>query len=222
MDEPQPLSADLEVDLHNLRQLNRFFGSYSLIRFFLNRWIKADQTFRIVDLATGSGDIPRLVVEHARAVGAKVEIDAIDAQASTLEVARKLSSDSPEIRYQAGDIRTWQGSEPYDIVMCSLVLHHFSEADAVQVLANAAKLSRRYVLVADLRRSWLASYGVLALTALLYRHPMTRHDGRLSAARAFSGRELCQLARQAEWKAFRHAHFKFARQAIWLERSQAR
>ncbi len=264
MDQPQPLSAALEHDLHNLRQLNRFFGSHDLIRFFLNRWIpgsvaishppldplalppsspssplnrradmlnvgnsqagqvlnveKKGDVIRVVDLATGSGDIPRLVAAHARTVGAEVAIDAIDAQAATLEAARKLSADFPEIRYHEGDIRTWKSSEPYDIVLCSLVLHHFSEEDAVRVLAHAASLSRQHVLVADLRRGPLASFGVAALTALIYRHPMTRHDARLSAARAFSAGEFCRMARQAGWKAFRHAHFKFARQAIWLER----
>ena len=145
-------------------------------------------------------------------------VDAIDTQASTLEIARQLSTDFPEITYHEGDIRTWNSAEPYDIVLCSLVLHHFSEEDAVRVLAHAASLSRNFTLVADLRRSRLASLGVAALTATILRHPMTHHDARLSMARAFSSQELCQLARRAEWKAFRHAHFKFARQAIWLER----
>ena len=35
MDRPQPVSAELETDLHNLRQLNRYFGSYRLIEHFL-------------------------------------------------------------------------------------------------------------------------------------------------------------------------------------------
>ena len=219
MDQPQPVSPALARDLHNLRQLNRFFGSYALVQYFLDRWIKPGGSSRVVDLATGSGDIPRLVAVHARTVGATVSIDAIDAQSATLEIARELSADFPEINYHEGDIRTWQGSEPYDIVLCSLVLHHFSEEDAVRVLRHAADLSRNCTLVADLRRGPLASFGVAALTAVIFRHPMTRHDARLSAARAFSSRELCQLARQAGWKAFRHAHFKFARQAIWLERN---
>ena len=34
MDRPQPISPELESDLHNLRQLNRYFGSYALVRSF--------------------------------------------------------------------------------------------------------------------------------------------------------------------------------------------
>ncbi len=66
MDRPQPVSPALISDLENLRTLNRYFGSYRLIRFFLRRWIHPGDKLRILDLATGSGDIPRLVVEFAR------------------------------------------------------------------------------------------------------------------------------------------------------------
>ena len=89
MDRPQPVSAELESDLQNLRALNRYFGSYRLVRYFLRRWIKRGDKLRVLDLATGSGDIPRLVVDFARKVGARVEVDAVDFQASTLEIARQ-------------------------------------------------------------------------------------------------------------------------------------
>src|SRR3954447_8267005 len=90
MDRPQPVSVELESDLANLRQLNRFFGSHALVSKFLRRWIKPGERLRIVDLATGSGDIPRLVVDYARRVGAEVSVEAIDGQAATLEIARRL------------------------------------------------------------------------------------------------------------------------------------
>jgi len=59
MDRPQPVSPALISDLENLRTLNHYFGSYRLIRFFLRRWIHRGDKLRILDLATGSGDIPR-------------------------------------------------------------------------------------------------------------------------------------------------------------------
>jgi hypothetical protein len=54
------------------------------------------------------------------------------------------------------------------------------------------------------------------LTALIFREPMTREDGRASAARAFSFAEMRQLAKRAGWENFGHGKFHFARQAIWL------
>jgi 2-polyprenyl-3-methyl-5-hydroxy-6-metoxy-1,4-benzoquinol methylase len=217
MDRPQPVSEELEQDLHNLRRLNRFFGSYSLALGFLRRWIKPGGRMRIVDLATGSGDIPRLAIDYARRVNAQVEIDAIDQQSATLQIARQLSRDYPEINFHQGNILKWQSSSPYDVVLCSLALHHFSEAEAVHLLQHSRELSRKFVLISDLRRGLLATAGVHLLTAVIFREPMTRYDGRVSAARAFSIAELRDLAQKAGWRNFGHAKFKFARQAVWLE-----
>src|SRR6266480_6199395 len=97
MDRPQPVSAELERDLKRIRQLNRWFGSYRLVLSFMRRWIIPRTRTRVVDLATGSGDIPRLIVDYARQIGAQVEINALDRQPATLEIARKLSTRYPEI-----------------------------------------------------------------------------------------------------------------------------
>jgi 2-polyprenyl-3-methyl-5-hydroxy-6-metoxy-1,4-benzoquinol methylase len=217
MDRPQPVSAALERDLENLRQLNRYFGSYAVTLHFIHQWIRSGDRLRIADLATGSGDIPRLIVDHARKVGAKIEIHALDQQGATLEIARKLSVDYPEISFVRANILEWNPVERYDIVLNSLALHHFTEEDAVRLLRHCRELSQKFVLISDLRRGFLATIGVYLLTALIFREPMTRIDGRLSAARAFSFAEIHDLAKRAGWKNFSHRKFHFARQAIWLD-----
>jgi ubiquinone/menaquinone biosynthesis C-methylase UbiE len=217
MDRRQPVSVELERDLQNLRELNRWFGSYALLKTFLRRWIKPGDNLRIVDLATGSGDIPRLIVDHSRQIGAKVEVHALDRQPSTVKIANTLSVDYPEISFFEGDILKWQPVDRYDIVLCTLVLHHFSEKDAVRVLQRCREISNKCVLVSDLRRGWLATAGVYLLTAVIFRQAMTRYDARLSAARAFSFGEMNEMAREAGWKNFDHRRFRFARQAIWVE-----
>lgn len=217
MDRPQPVSAELESDLGNLRQLNRFFGSYALVRRFLRRWISSGQNVRVLDLATGSGDIPRLIANYVRRVGASAQIDAIDQQAATVEIAQDLSRDYPEIAFHQTDAFEWGEPDSYDIVLCSLALHHFTKEEAVRLLRHCREISRRYVLVSDLRRGLFATIGVFLLTAILFRDPMTQNDGRVSAARAFSFREFRALAQRAGWKNFHHRRFRFARQAVWMD-----
>jgi 2-polyprenyl-3-methyl-5-hydroxy-6-metoxy-1,4-benzoquinol methylase len=218
MDRPQPVSLELERDLQRIRQLNRWFGSYRLVLSFIRRWIKPRARMRIVDLATGSGDIPRLLVSHARRIGAEIEIDAVDRQSATLEIARRLSAEYPEISYSEANILEWDSARDYDIAFCSLVLHHFNDEDAVKVLRRCSELSNGFVLVADLRRGFFLQTGVYVLTGLIFREPMTRFDARLSAERAFSFPEMRELAIRAGWENFGHKKFRFARQAIWLER----
>ncbi|PYJ18072.1 MAG: hypothetical protein DME96_03655 [Verrucomicrobia bacterium] len=217
MDRPQPVSAELERDLERIRQLNRWFGSYRLVLGFIRRWIKPRARLRIVDLATGSGDIPRLIINHSRAIGALVEIDAVDRQSATVDIARELSAGYPEISYIDADILEWKPAAAHDIALCTLTLHHFSNEDAVKVLRRCSEVATKFVLVSDLRRGFFLKAGVYILTAFVFREPMTRYDARLSAARAFSFKEFDKLARQAGWQNFGHKKFRFARQAIWLE-----
>jgi 2-polyprenyl-3-methyl-5-hydroxy-6-metoxy-1,4-benzoquinol methylase len=218
MDRPQVVSPELERDLQRLRQLNDWFGSYRLVLKFMRRWIRPGARLRMIDLATGSGDIPRLLVDFARKIGAHIEVDAVDQQSATLQIARQLSAEYPEISFHEANILEWDCAESYDIVLCSLVLHHFSVEDAVKILRRCRALSKRFVLVADLRRGFFLQTGVYALTGLIFRETMTRFDARLSAERAFSFPEMRDLAIRAGWENFGHKKFQFARQAIWLER----
>src|SRR6478609_211286 len=97
MDRPQPVTPELEAYMRNLVSLNRYFGSYRLIRKFLSQWLMPGRTYRVLDLCTGVGDIPRLMVDCARSMGVTLQIDAIDFHESTLELARRGSEAYPEI-----------------------------------------------------------------------------------------------------------------------------
>jgi SAM-dependent methyltransferase len=237
--------SELERDLANLRWINRRFGAISLLRQFLRRWfsdrLPQSPTLRVLDLATGEGDLPREIVQWCRRRGLVVLIDAVDLNAATLAVARERSTSFPEIAFHQGDIRDWgedlsPGGESFgalagwDLVLCSLALHHFSSEDATAVLRNAHRLASRraaanpssdsppsHLLVADLERSRTGLIGIWLLTALLLREPMTVHDARLSIRRAFSFPEFGALARAAGWRDFSQARFPITRQVLWMD-----
>jgi 2-polyprenyl-3-methyl-5-hydroxy-6-metoxy-1,4-benzoquinol methylase len=219
MDRPQPVTRELEYDLANLRSLNRWFGSHQLVRHFLRRWLKPNGKARILDVATGSGDVPRLIVDQARRQNVSVHIDAIDQQKSTIEIARRLSAAYPEIDFSCANLFEWDPPEGYDIVFCSLTLHHFTTDDAVRALQKIRELSKDRVLLADLRRARWLSCAVYFVTATIYRDEMMKTDARLSAARAFSFLEMRRLAERAGWKNFGHRKFAVGRQAIWIDPS---
>lgn len=213
----QPVTPAFENELRHLEEINRYFGSHRLIRKFLQAWLNPGRCYRVLDLCTSSGDIPRVMVDWARQNEITLRIDAVEANASALEVARGLSATYPEIRYLRGDVRTFESDVTYDLVCCSLSLHHFGDEDALRVLRRCRQLSHRFAVVADLERSVATSIGVRLLTGFLYREPHTRADALISARRAFSYRELRALADAAGWQNFGHARFLCARQAIWLD-----
>jgi 2-polyprenyl-3-methyl-5-hydroxy-6-metoxy-1,4-benzoquinol methylase len=217
MDRPDPSTTDLARALINLQKLNQHFGSHRIIRHFLNRWLKPGETLTIFDACTGFGDIPRLVVERARRRGSHVKVLAVDMQPATLKIARQRSALFPEISYEQADIRSFEPGERFDIVLCSLALHHFAWQEAVQILQRLSQLSDRAVLISDLARSVSGILGVYLLTSTVFRHPMTKFDGRLSIRRAFSFAEMRRLAVEAGWEGFGHRRFLVSHQALWVE-----
>jgi SAM-dependent methyltransferase len=217
MDRPQPVTPELEAEMRNLASINRHFGSHRLVRRFLALWLNPGRCYRVLDLCTGAGDIPRAMVDWARARGITLRIDAVDASKASLEIARAASGDYPEICYLAGNALKFEAGETYDLVVCTLALHHFGEGEATALLRRCRDLSQRFVLVSDLERSLLTLAAVHALTTFCYRAPMTRSDGVTSAHRAFSFREFRALAVAAGWQDFGHARFLPCRQALWLD-----
>jgi SAM-dependent methyltransferase len=216
MDRPQLVSAELLADLKNLQQLNRYFGSYKLVRHFLRRWFVPGSSISAIDLCTGFGDIPRFVVDWCRVNHVSVRITAFDFQPATLELAKEYSRSYPEITFAASDVFKVAFSTSIDFVFCSLALHHFADDSAIRLLRQARSMAQRGVLVADLERSDFGIAGIYLLTSCIYRTPMTRFDARLSIRRAFSFSELHRLASAAGWQGFGHRRFPVCRQAIWL------
>ncbi|HEX7937366.1 MAG TPA: methyltransferase domain-containing protein, partial [Gemmatimonadaceae bacterium] len=77
-----------------------------------------------------------------------------------------------------------------DLVICSQLLHHFTETDARVVLAELHRVSRGWVVVCDLLRSRAAAAGFWIASLALGFHPVTRHDGVVSVLRGFTHGEL--------------------------------
>lgn len=175
------------------------------------------RVYRVLDLCTGVADAPRVMVDWARPRDITLRIDAVDANASVLSIGRRECADYPEIHLHESDVLKFTPENRYDLVYCSLALHHFGDDDSVRLLRNARNWSNRWVLIADLERSPLTTAAIWMVTGLFYRDAITMHDGRLSAQRAFSFRELRNLAQQAGWQNFGHMRSLWCRQVLWLD-----
>lgn len=85
----------------------------------------------------------------------------------------------------------------FDVVTCSLFLHHFDESQAIDVLREAGRVARDAVIVADLVRSRLAWVLTWIVTRLLSRSWIFHLDGPRSVRAAYRPGELAELARRA-------------------------
>jgi ubiquinone/menaquinone biosynthesis C-methylase UbiE len=88
-------------------------------------------------------------------------------------------------------------SRSVDLVVCSQLLHHFADDDAVRLLGELDRVARHRVIVCDLRRSRIAAGGFWLASHPLGFHPVTRHDGVASVRRGFTAAELTRLVHAA-------------------------
>jgi len=147
----------------------------------------------LLDVVTGLGDIPHRAGEIARERGLELTTIGVD---SACELAR-ASRRSVSFAVCADGLRLPFADDSIDIVMCSQVLHHFPEQDALTLLREMNRVARARVIVSDLRRSWLAAAGLWIVSFPLRFHAVSRHDGVVSVLRGFTPRELVDTVHQA-------------------------
>jgi 2-polyprenyl-3-methyl-5-hydroxy-6-metoxy-1,4-benzoquinol methylase len=85
----------------------------------------------------------------------------------------------------------------YDVITCSLFLHHLEEFDAESMLRSMASAATQMIVASDLRRTRLGYAMALVASRLLTRSPIVRVDGPLSVAAAFTIEEAQALAARA-------------------------
>ncbi|HEV2246595.1 MAG TPA: methyltransferase domain-containing protein, partial [Terriglobia bacterium] len=92
-------------------------------------------------------------------------------------------------------------AESFDVVICNLFLHHFSEDEAVRLLRRLGGIASRAVLINDLERN-LLSYIFIRLAWPFARSRVTRHDAAASVRQAYTKDELAALAARAGFTDF--------------------
>jgi tetratricopeptide (TPR) repeat protein len=150
-------------DLRHLRQFNRYLGGSRSVIKGLERLIDARNLARlsILDVGTGSADIPRAIVRWARGKAVDVEIVAMELDAIAAHEALIQTQDYSEITVIRGDgANAPFHAGRFDVVIASQLLHHFSESDIVAMLGTWSGLAREAILISDLLRHRVAYHGI--------------------------------------------------------------
>ena len=195
--------AELAGSLADIRKVNRFLGDNHAILKFFSALISgisasADRPVRVLDVATGSADIPVAIVKWARKRGIKVAVTAVDVNPEVVREAADFTKTYPEITVAAADGFSLPFEErSFDIVLCAKTLHHFSEEETVRWLKELYRVATAGYIIMDIRRSWVAWTLITILTRLFSRNRLTRYDGPLSVLRSYTVAELKALAGEA-------------------------
>lgn len=201
MDRPDVDPPALAGALDHMASVNRWLGgTRALLRHLPDVLPQDPRPALVLDVGTGSGDLPLAVSAWARRHGRSVRIAAADRHHATLRVAADRTGRDDAIRLVGCDglelpFRT--GS--FDLALLSMTLHHLDGPALVAGLRELGRAARGgRVLVGELERSW-PNYLAARLMAVTWwrRNPIIRHDGPLSVLRAFTPDELLEMARAA-------------------------
>ena len=215
MDDFSLEGQELQEALDKIASINQLLGGNKLTLQGVEKLLqnKPQSIITVVDVGCGNGDMLRALADYAKLRNIQVQLIGIDANAFTINYAQKLSEDYPMISYQCEDIFSEVFSQMnYDIILCTLTLHHFKNKQIDYLTQLFTKQSRIGVVINDLHRSAIA-YRLFQLICFVFGlNRMSKEDGLVSILRGFKKSELVEFSKKInvskqiiQWKwAFRY------------------
>lgn len=203
LDLPVHDPAELRESLHDMEWFLTKIGLSSRILAQFRRAVSDRRNhkrpFRILDIGTGSGWLARLLLDAAHRSDIEAAVTALDINPTVLDYARERTVNWRQhstMKFRLGDARKLEfDSDTFEFVVCSSMLHHIRTEEAGQVIREINRVCDGTWIICDLRRRAGAYLVAKLATSIFSANRMTLHDGPLSFKRAFSFRELEDLAR---------------------------
>jgi len=183
-----------------MEMINSYFGGIRVVQQFLKAEtaLRNGAPLRILDIGSGSCDIPLSVLHWARKNCISLNYTCLETSGCAIDAARANidRAGTPPLRLLQEDAFTHQPDEPYDCAVASMCFHHFSDPQILTLIERLRGFVHNSVLINDLLRSELAALAVRLL--LVNRSAGVRHDTLLSIQRGFKVKELHTLLRKLD------------------------
>jgi 2-polyprenyl-3-methyl-5-hydroxy-6-metoxy-1,4-benzoquinol methylase len=179
---------------------NSLFLNHRLIYGFLKGFLDRERENSILDVGCGGGDLMQYLAVHLRKDGFRFSLTGVDVNSAAVGVAEARTKAWRNARVIYGQVEETGGI--YDVAVASQILHHFSPADAANMLKSVYAKVSRGIVISDLLRSraayWLVKAAVYATTT----DRMHRHDGPLSVLRSYTDEEIGRIMKDAGISSF--------------------
>lgn len=200
MDDPNLVAADHDHALQGLARLNRLASADLIIWNRLHPHLEAlpdGRAIRVLDVATGSGDLPIRLAKRAQRAFPRREIIwmGCDISDHALDVARHRAAAS-DVSFETHRVDITSDPLPSaDFVICSLFLHHLETPMVGRLIRRMADATTRTMLVSDLQRTRLGLLLAWTSSRLFSRSPIVHFDAPASVRAAFTIDELEEVVR---------------------------
>jgi len=199
VDDPATPAEELWSAMEGIVRANKALAYPALIAWLAERELGRPPR-RVLDVGTGLADIPVGFAVRGRARGNPVETVGIDLNSRTIDRARSMTADWPEVAVHAVDLFALPSDwEAFDVVTCHRTLHHLETAQVGPFIAgmDAALAPGGVLLVGDLVRGRLCAAATWAFLSALGTSHITVRDGVASIRNSFLSREILDLAAES-------------------------
>lgn len=209
----------LKDALDKIAIINRLLGGNQLtlqgVKKLLNNSVNFE-LITIVDVGCGNGDMLRELADFGLKNNLNLNLIGIDANLFTINYAIKCSQEYTNISYQCLDIFDKVFNEiKYDIVLCTLTLHHFKNNEIEKLLQVFYSNSKIGIVINDLHRSKVSYYLFHLLCFVLRLNYMSKQDGLTSILRGFKKKELVAFSKDLCFKTYT-IQWKWAFRWQWI------
>jgi 2-polyprenyl-3-methyl-5-hydroxy-6-metoxy-1,4-benzoquinol methylase len=211
----------LQEALDKIAKINQFLGGNLLTLNGLKELILTvpkSKVITIVDIGCGNGDMLRVLSNYGNDNNYSFNLIGIDANAFTVNHAKKLSESYSNITFKCEDIFEYDFTQlKCDIILCTLTLHHFKNPEIESLLITFYANSKLGIVINDLHRSSLA-YRLFQIICFLFQlNSMSREDGLTSILRGFKKDELETFSKKLGFKKYT-IQWKWAFRYQWIIR----
>jgi 2-polyprenyl-3-methyl-5-hydroxy-6-metoxy-1,4-benzoquinol methylase len=159
---------------------------------------RSRRPLRCLDVATGSADVVVALASLARRRGVTLELWACDVSPTALSQAdANARLAGIELRLFRADAVRDALPTGFDVVTCSLFLHHLDDEPAETVLRRLASATGSLLVVSDLRRTLIGLGLAWAASRVFSRSTVVHTDAVLSVRGAYTIVELAAVASRA-------------------------
>ena len=194
-----------EQALAGLRRINRVsLTARHLWRPIADFARRAARPVRVLDVASGGGDVVLDLARSARRTALPVRVDGCDLNPDAVAQANaRVQGQSLDCTFFVHDVLAGPLPSGYDIITNTLFMHHFEDDAAVRVLEAIRAAGAGLIVISDLARG--AGGFLLAHLACqcLTRSYIVHYDGPRSVAAAFTFNEFSAIADRAGFRGHR-------------------
>ncbi len=157
-----------------------------------------DRPLRVLDIASGCGDLPIQWATMARARGLALQITTIDNSPVAIDQQNKVAH-AAGVTLVCLQRDCLRDSLPngFDVVTCSLFMHQLNDLQVIRLLQSMQSSTSGVILISDLERSRVNLSLMRVASRCVSRSPVMHQSATQSVCAAYTRHEFSRLAQTA-------------------------